>query len=575
MATIPIDDKVLVKLNEFDGLRESDLDDFDVDPVLAPLRRPTAPTAPAAPAAPAGPSAPPHKRARNKITDVVPVDMLSAADDTSSEVVLLGKGSYSNVYKCTLAAYGEIALKKYTCDLLEHSRYFSVFFRDYWIHQTANQTRTVVPVKFLMIQPRLGEGELSLAGSLGLELGDCSLRSFMKKNVFYFHDRDNFVDLIAKLHEVYHEFRDVCLQNPMSTSGHHDMKTDNIIVYKDPATGQNRYKLTDFSLTQLAPDFRLKSFEVCTLWYRSPELCAHDKNYSYAADYWSIGMILLDVLTGLSMFDDETSTGHVLQKSMMIFGYPDTRIRFSTSFPTNAMPEKLVGKLPKPWSTMTVLERVWWNRPLAECTMPDWWSEPAIDEVLRGLLNLDYVVRKFSLKPLGLREYEGRSYPVLRLSEYRLSDRPLPPSCVALARYVLQNRDFMHGYSTVWLMVLELVDRMDYRPSKADVMALFVMAILRTEDSYCDLLEVIEVLRTFLFEDSTTEDQHLCDDDKLFMESLCCSLSRLMDRFPLNYSVVSKYRSPSSWKKDSLNSVFARYIPSFEGVSDAFLDLAA
>lgn len=84
---------------------------------------------------------------------------------------------------------------------------------------------------------------------------------------------------------------------------HRDLKPANILV--DQAN--LRVKVCDFGLARtIHQPLRAYTSEVMSLWYRPPELCASNKNYSIGIDNWAIGCILAEMLTGRPLFKAKT-----------------------------------------------------------------------------------------------------------------------------------------------------------------------------------------------------------------------------------------------------------------------------
>jgi serine/threonine protein kinase len=85
---------------------------------------------------------------------------------------------------------------------------------------------------------------------------------------------------------------------------HRDIKPSNVMVFMNlPEMG--RVQLGDFglarhfkdTLTEMGPDN-----QVCTLWYRAPELLLGATSYSIAIDIWSIGCVFAEMLTSQPLF---------------------------------------------------------------------------------------------------------------------------------------------------------------------------------------------------------------------------------------------------------------------------------
>ena len=76
---------------------------------------------------------------------------------------------------------------------------------------------------------------------------------------------------------------------------HRDLKPSNLLIFNDMTL-----KLGDFGLAREADpeDLLAVRREICTLWYRAPELIMGDTVYSSKIDVWSAGCIMLEMLVG-------------------------------------------------------------------------------------------------------------------------------------------------------------------------------------------------------------------------------------------------------------------------------------
>ena len=76
---------------------------------------------------------------------------------------------------------------------------------------------------------------------------------------------------------------------------HRDLKPSNLLIFTDMAL-----KLVDFGLAREAtPKEQLPvRREICTLWYRAPELIMGATHYREQVDVWSAGSIMLELLVG-------------------------------------------------------------------------------------------------------------------------------------------------------------------------------------------------------------------------------------------------------------------------------------
>ncbi|MBP2215060.1 serine/threonine protein kinase [Arthrobacter sp. CAN_C5] len=85
---------------------------------------------------------------------------------------------------------------------------------------------------------------------------------------------------------------------------HRDVKPANILISKDENLhGKTRYKLTDFGIARILDESRLTATgqSIGTATYFSPEQ-AHGGAITSASDVYSLGLVLLEILTGSTVF---------------------------------------------------------------------------------------------------------------------------------------------------------------------------------------------------------------------------------------------------------------------------------
>jgi len=102
---------------------------------------------------------------------------------------------------------------------------------------------------------------------------------------------------------------------------HRDLKPSNILINSDV-----NIKICDFGLARslaLGKEGSLPVLTdyVATRWYRAPEILLGSTKYSKAADVWSVGCILGELLIGKALFPG-TSTLNQLNKVLEITGKP-------------------------------------------------------------------------------------------------------------------------------------------------------------------------------------------------------------------------------------------------------------
>lgn len=99
---------------------------------------------------------------------------------------------------------------------------------------------------------------------------------------------------------------------------HRDLKPQNILVSRD----ESIVKLADFGLARA---FRIPlqtyTHEVVTMWYRAPEILLGSKYYLPSVDIWSLGCILVELVTGRAFFPGDCEI-HQLYCIFRVLGTP-------------------------------------------------------------------------------------------------------------------------------------------------------------------------------------------------------------------------------------------------------------
>ncbi|XXQ30474.1 Cyclin-dependent kinase 2 like protein [Plasmodiophora brassicae] len=112
---------------------------------------------------------------------------------------------------------------------------------------------------------------------------------------------------------------------------HRDLKPQNILV-TDSGDSPGTVKIADFGLARIFQD-PLRSLvadgDVCTIWYRAPELLLGACHYTRAVDIWSIGCVFAELILTRAIFTgSEVKKKHAVQadqikKIFRILGKPD------------------------------------------------------------------------------------------------------------------------------------------------------------------------------------------------------------------------------------------------------------
>lgn len=105
---------------------------------------------------------------------------------------------------------------------------------------------------------------------------------------------------------------------------HRDVKSSNILLTRD-----GLLKIADFGLSKY--ECRDMTNQVCTLWYRAPELLLGENNYDNRIDSWSVGCILLEFRVHNPVFSENNEVLQIT-RIFKLLGAPLRTYRYSSLF---------------------------------------------------------------------------------------------------------------------------------------------------------------------------------------------------------------------------------------------------
>jgi len=103
---------------------------------------------------------------------------------------------------------------------------------------------------------------------------------------------------------------------------HRDIKPDNIILDEN-----NKVILCDFDLAKRFENLKndKKCKNVCTVYYKPPEILVGSQFYDETIDIWGIGCIIVEMILKKPLFESRNEIG-VLYKIFDLLGSPNVKI---------------------------------------------------------------------------------------------------------------------------------------------------------------------------------------------------------------------------------------------------------
>lgn len=124
---------------------------------------------------------------------------------------------------------------------------------------------------------------------------------------------------------------------------HRDIKPANLLI-----TSQCDLRLADFGLSRRIGNPLITKYtsRVITLWYRPPELILGSTFYGPEVDIWSAGCILVELLTGTTLFPNYNNNEYYqLQLIFSRCGYPDDPLLLNLMKWVTIFIHSIIGKV--------------------------------------------------------------------------------------------------------------------------------------------------------------------------------------------------------------------------------------
>ncbi len=262
----------------------------------------------------------------------------------------IGKGTYGQVYAGVSPSGDKVALKKIS--IASNNDSVFLLYRELSILRAVGDHPNVVAVTDVVV----GKPDCSCVWIVS-PLYESDLRTFVKTNcVNYIVPEPLLSDIVSQL---------VCGLSHIHSMHilHRDIKPQNVLVKWEslggrplqPCNQQSGFKkirivISDVGLSKFVVK-RLPRFgydvsttspamthEIVTLWYRAPEVILGATSYAEAIDVWSLGVVIVELVTGKCPFNGKSEVD-TLMKIFQMVGTPridsvfGTMKYFSNRFP--------------------------------------------------------------------------------------------------------------------------------------------------------------------------------------------------------------------------------------------------
>ena len=209
-----------------------------------------------------------------------------------TKIKSIGLGSFGIVYKAENVDKDEdyVAIKQYTNTSDEDIPY-----------QILRELNVIKMLKHPNIINSRYIQTIGTSIELIMDYGGENLRTYYKKIPY--------IQRIKEIKSITYQLLSGCAHMHKLGIIHRDFKPDNILINYDQSGGIV-LKICDFSLSKKIQPFNtfgFNSYQICTLWYRPPELFIIDnQTYTTSIDVWSIGCLLYEFITKEPIFSGST-----------------------------------------------------------------------------------------------------------------------------------------------------------------------------------------------------------------------------------------------------------------------------
>ena len=224
-------------------------------------------------------------------------------DETLRIKCILGEGGYSTVYKVR----DEDKNKEYAAKIVE------TYCKDeYKINQILTNTNNKHFIKLISFS----QGDVKL--ETGTDFKPYFLFELASKGNLqdYIDNMNGFPELLSKI--IFKEILEPMLIMHSKGICHRDIKPKNILL----DTEEFIIKITDFGLSVICSEYELLSGSCGTEQYKAPEVLK-DKDYDgKKADIFSLGILLLNIMTGKYLFENaDYSKDDKIKQNSTVYDY--------------------------------------------------------------------------------------------------------------------------------------------------------------------------------------------------------------------------------------------------------------